>query len=49
MNQNNNQFSYFQIIKLHRDFAIFLDKTAFEDEGIGEVVTAEEIAQILGN
>lgn len=49
MNPNNNQFSYFEIVKFGDKFAFFLDRVAFEEGGIGEVVTAEEIAQILGN
>lgn len=49
MNPNTNQYSFFQVIKQEDNFAIFLDRVAFGEDGFGEVVTIEEIAQLLGN
>lgn len=49
MNPQTNQYSYFEIVKFGKDFAIFLDEVAFSEGGIGEMVTIEEIAQLLGN
>ena len=49
MNPENNQFSFFHIISLANGFfAVFLDEAAFTGQGAGDLMTANEIAELLG-
>lgn len=49
MNPKTNQYSFFHVVKQEDNFALFLDFAAFGEDGIGECLTIEEIAQLLGN
>lgn len=49
MNPENNQFSFFHIVSLANGlYAVFLDEAAFSGQGAGDLMTANEIAELLG-
>lgn len=49
MNPENNQFSFFHIVSLSNGlYAVFLDEAAYSGHGAGDLMTANEIAELLG-